>query len=115
MVNLINSSPITLRWLDRLKSKIEELGHSITFGEAKFYLSLKSTKKRRNIAYLHPQKNKIRLFTRLDPSFDNSLKPTPSTSKYAKMYPSLFVITSENLINKAIELIISSYKEDLQK
>jgi hypothetical protein len=59
---------------------------------------------------MNPQKSQIRVFLRLDPSYDLQLQPTPSTSGYAKSYPSLFLAKDESMIGKTIELIISSYE-----
>jgi len=109
---LITSSPLTLNWLNKIKQKIER-EYSFGYNEGKYSFSIKSPETKRNIAYLHPQKTQIRLFLRLPPSHDSSLKPTPSSGKWAEMYPSLFLIKSKSTIDKAIELIIDSYKYDL--
>ena len=113
MDTLITSSPTTLEWLNSLRSKIEEKIPSLIYGEFKYWASFKSLGTKRNIVYLQPQKSQIRLFTRLDPSFDNFLQSTPSSDKWRDMFPSIFLVKSENLIDKACDLIISSYKEDL--
>jgi len=115
MDKLITSSPTTLRWLSTIKAKVKEKNLSLKYSEAKYYASFKSTKTNRNIAYLQPQKNQVRLFTTLAPSFNSSLQMTPSSSKWADMYPSIFTIRSEDSINKTIEFIISSYEEDSHK
>lgn len=112
MAKLIDASSTTLRWLNSIRLEIEQKYPTLEFGEAKHYAFFKSPKTNRNIVYLHPQKTQIRLFTRLDPSYDNSLQPTPSSGSWAEMYPSIFMIKSENMIKKAVELIISSHKYD---
>jgi hypothetical protein len=115
MKTLITSSPITLRWLNKIKSKINEKIISLIYGESKYWASFKSPETNRNVVYLQPQKSQIRLFTRLDLSYDNSLEPTPASRRWARNYPSIFLIRSENSIDKAVELIIASYKEDFGK
>jgi len=115
MDTLITSSPTTLEWLKKIKLRIEREIPSLRYDESKYWASFKNPKTNRNVVYLQPQITQIRLFTRLDPSFDSSLKRTPSSSGWAKMYPSIFLITSENLIDKAVELIIASYREDLRR
>lgn len=110
MDKLIQSSTITLRWLKRIKSKIEEKAPSLRYKEAEYYAQFWSPEKNKNIVQIHPQKKQIRVFLRLDLSYDPQLQLTPSTSGYAKSYPSLFLIGDENMIGKAIELIISSYE-----
>ena len=112
MDKLITSSPTTLRWLSTIKAKVKEKNLSLKYSEAEYYASFWSPKTKRNIAYLQPQKTHIRLFTRLAPSFNSALQTTPSSSKWADMYPSIFKVRSEDSINKAIEFIISSYEED---
>jgi len=108
MDKLINSSPTTLRWLKRIRSEIEKRAPSLRYKEAKHYAPFWSPEKNKNIVQIHPQRKKIRLFLRLDPSYDLQLQPTPSTFGYAESYPSLFSIRDESMIEKAIELIISS-------
>ncbi len=115
MDTLITSSPTTLGWLSRIKSEIEQRMPSLTYGESKYWASFKSRKTNRNVVYLQPQKTQMRLFTRLDLSLDNSLQPTPASMAWADMYPSIFLIRSESAIDKAVELILASYNEDLRK
>ena len=112
---LITSSSNTIRWLSTIKTKVEEKNMSLKYSESKYYASFWSPKTKRNIAYLQPQKTQIRLFTRLAPSFNSALQTTPSSSKWADMYPSIFKVRSEDSINKAIEFIISSYEEDFRE
>jgi hypothetical protein len=99
-----------LRWLKRIKSEIEEKVPSLRYKEAKYYAQFWSPEKNKNITQMNPQKSQIRVFLRLDPSYDLQLQPTPSTSGYAKSYPSLFLAKDESMIGKTIELIISSYE-----
>jgi hypothetical protein len=115
METLITSSPTTLGWLNKIKTRTKEKISSLIYGESKYWASLKSHETNRNVVYLLPQKSQIRLFTRLDVSFDAVLQPTPSSSRWAEMYPSIFLIKSKNSVDKAVELIIASYNEDLRK
>jgi hypothetical protein len=111
---LITSSPATKEWLRIIKSNIAAKIPSLIYNEFKYWASFKSAETKRNIVYLHPQKGQIRLFTILDLSFDNSLQRTPSSSKWADLFPSIFLIKSGTLINKACDLIMSSYQENLR-
>ena len=115
MSTLITSSPTTLRWLNKIKSKIEEKIPLLIYGERIYWALFKSPETNRNVVLLHPQRSQIRLFTRLNLSFDSSLQPTPSSRGYMTMYPSIFLIRHENSIDKAVELIIASYEEDLRR
>jgi len=111
---LITSSLTTLEWLKRIKSKIDGKIPSLTYHESKHWAWFRNPRTNRNVVYLNPQKTQIRLFTRLDPSFDNVLQPTSASRYWKEMYPSIFFIRSENAIEKAVKLIISSYEKDLQ-
>ena len=114
MDKLITSSPTTLRWLNKIVSKVKEKNPSLIYGESKYWASFKSPRTNRNCVYLQPQKTQIRLFTRLELSQDDDLQPTPASTGWADMYPSIFLIKSEDVIEKAVELIISSYEYDLR-
>jgi len=115
MDKLINSSSTTLRWLKRIRSEIEKRAPSLRYKETKHYAPFWSPGKNKNIVQIHPQKKQIRVFLRLDLSYDPQLQPTPSTYGYAKSYPSLFLAKNESMIGKTIELIISSYENTRQQ
>jgi len=115
MDTLVDSSPTTLEWLSIIKSNIEGKIPSLIYDEHKYWASFKSSETKRKIVHLHPQKGQIRLFTILDQSFDDSLERAPNTGTWAKNFPSMFKIKSVALINKACDLIMSSYQEDLYK
>ena len=115
MPKLITSSSTTLQWLNNIRFEIERRSPFLEYKEGKYWASFKSLKTNRNIAYLQPQKSQIRLFVRINPSYEKSLQPTPSSGIWAEMYPSVFVMGSKNMIEKAIELIISSYEYDMQQ
>jgi hypothetical protein len=111
MEKLIDSSGSTLRWLSKIRSIINEKTPSLIYKEAKYWASLNNPETERNVVCFHPTSNQIRLFTKLDHNFDRVLQPSPS-SKQWKVYASIFTIRSEEDIEKAIELIVSSYLED---
>lgn len=113
MDKIVTSSPTTLGWIEKVKSEIEKRTTSLKYAESKYWVSFKSSETNRNAVYLQPQKTQIRLFTKLDLSFDNALEPTPSSSGWADTYPSIFLIRSEEAIENAVKLIINSYEQDL--
>lgn len=114
MDKLITSSPKTLKWLNRVKTAIEDKMPSLQYSESKYWALFKSPETNRNVVYLQPQKSQIRLFTRLDLSFDSSLQPTPASRGWAERYPAIFLIRSDNAIDRAVGLIMSSYGKDLR-
>lgn len=111
---LIESSPMTIRWLNTIKSKIKETIPSLIYGESEHYASFKSPDTNRNVVYLRPYKTLIQLFTRLPLSFNNQLQPSRTSSGW-RMYPSKFTIRFEDEIGKAIYLIDNSYQYDLSR
>jgi len=115
MGTFITSSAATSRWLNKIRTKSEERNPSLLYSESNCWVSFKCPSTNRSAVYLQPQKSQIRLFTRLNPSFDGSIQPTPSSIGYAERYPLTFLIKYENSIDKAVELIIAFYEEDLRK
>ncbi len=113
VITLVESSPETLRWLKKLRDMVEKRIPSLEYGESKYYAFLKSADRGRNVVMLNPRMTHIRLFTRLGPSSDSDLTATPSTSRWEGQYPSMFVIRSEDSIEKAANLIEKSYQFDL--
>lgn len=114
MDTLITSSPITLKWIEKIKSEIKKRNSSLIYSESKYWFSFKNLETNRKVVYLQPQKKQIRLFIKLDSTFNSSLKPTPASGSWADTFPSIFLIKSEEAIVKAVQLIISSYKLDLR-
>jgi len=98
---LIQSSPTTRSWLQRLRDGLPELAYS----ESTYYAAFKTGAPRKTLAYLNPAKRGIRLFLPLDLGDDTRLRPTPSTSGWAKRFPSVFRISSEDDLATATELI----------
>jgi predicted transport protein len=115
MDRLVDSSPKTREWLDIIKSNIKKISSSLEYKEHKYWASFRNPDKKRNIVQLHPQKTQIRLFTRLPSTFNDQLEPTPSTGIWAEKYPSIFKIKTKQEIDKAIELILKSYRFDLSQ
>lgn len=111
---LLDSSPTTLAWLDMIRARVGKEIPSLSYEESKHWATLKSPKTNRSVCYLNPQKSQIRLFTKLDSSYDSHLQPTPLSHGWAAQYPSIFVIRSESEIGKAVELISKSYEKDLR-
>lgn len=112
MGELITSSPVTLKWLNEIRSEIEQINKWLEYNATKYWATFKSLKTGRNIAYLQPQKTQIRLFLRLEPSSDSSLLPAPSSGSWQKNYPSLFLIKDATMTKKASILIIKSCEYD---
>ena len=114
MTTLVESSPTTLRWLSEIRQGVEKMAPSLEYGEGEYWAFFKSREKGRNVVQLNPRKKQIRIFTKLDLSFDKELQQTLSSSGYAELYPSTFFVKSEVAIPKAIKFIISSYELDLR-
>lgn len=115
MKGLITSSRMTLKWLYIIKCEVEKKIPSVIYTESKYWAALNNPNSNRNFVYLQPQKGQMRLFTKLTPSSNDLLRPTPATDKYAEMYPSIFKIRSEDMIDNAVKLIILSYEEDVRE
>lgn len=114
MDKLITSSPKTLKWLSIMKSRVVMEIPSLSYRESKYWASFRNSETNRNVVYLQPQKNQIRLFTKLSISFDSSLQITPSTNQWAETFPSIYLIQTEDTIDKAVNLIVNSYNKDLE-
>ncbi len=112
MDTLVKSSPKTLDWLNKIKTIVEGRIKSLRYEPKKYWAIFKSKGTNRDVCQLNPQVNQIRLLTKLHPSDDYELEPSPATGEWFETYPSLFVVESEQDIDKAIELIISSWIRD---
>jgi len=100
---LVQSSTKTRSWLQSLRDRIPELEYS----EAKYYAAFKTGPPRRAVAYLNPAQRSIRVFLALDPS-ETDLRQTPSTSRWAARFPSVFQIADEQDLARAGQLILMS-------
>ena len=112
MDKLITSSSITRQWLNNIVSEVKKRISSVRYKESKHYASLKNSATGKIFVHLNPQPHQIRLFTPLDQLYDTVLRPSRSGWKH---FLSVFVIKSEDMIDKAIDLIISSYEEDCHR
>ena len=101
---LVQSSPTTRSWLQRLHDSLPQL----EYGEAKYYASFKTEPPRRAVAYLNPAQRGVRVFLALDPGGEPDLQPTPSTSTWAVRFPSVFQIAGEQDLTRAGQLILRS-------
>ncbi len=107
MDTLVASSPKTRSWLNQIRIEIEKRNQFLTYKEEKYWAIFKSSNK--DVCHLNPQKDKIRLLTPLPLDVDFSLEQSPATGEWKKAYPSKFEITSENDVEKAVDLIILSW------
>lgn len=109
---LVNSSPMTRKWLEQIKSEVKKKLPSVRYEDKIYYCPFKNSETNRNFAQLHPEVTQIRLFTKLHVDFDSDLKRSPATGDWKKSFPSVFTIKSEKDKEKAIRLIIESYSFD---
>jgi hypothetical protein len=107
---LINSSPITLKWLEKLERFIKkEINVDLNIINRKYWAPLRKQGERKNFAYIHPQKTQIRIVLALPKSASKYLNDSPSTKKWHDNFPALFVIKNENDIRTAIRIIKAIY------
>jgi hypothetical protein len=99
---LVQSSPRTQTWLRRLRDGLPQL----EYGETKYWAAFRNA--RRAVAYLNPAQKSARLFLALDPVHNRGLQPTPSTSSWKRLFPSVFEIAGEQDLTEARRLILES-------
>lgn len=85
----------------------DQLPH-LEYGTSKHWASFRSLPTGRVVAYLHPSKQRIRLFLGILPDRETDLRPTPSSRSWAERFPSIFEITGEQQLAKAVRLIGAS-------
>ena len=100
---LVRASQTTRLWLLWLHEQIPELKYT----EAKYWAAFKSGRSGA-VAQLNPSQRSVRLFLTLDTSSEQDLKPTPSTGTWAKRFPSVFDIASQQDLPRAVQLIQSA-------
>ncbi|MDD2890874.1 MAG: hypothetical protein PHE49_09610 [bacterium] len=115
MCKLIQSSAKTREWINNIKFIVSDRPPKLIYEEVEYWAILKSREKDRAVAQLNPTKTQIRLFTKLDMSFDSLLEEAPSSGNRKKEFPTMFLITDESSIDKAVSLIIASYEKDLSQ
>ncbi len=112
-MTLAQSSPLTREWINRIRIGVVNLIPTIQFEEVKYYAKFISAERNRVIAYLNPIKRNIRLFLRIDMDQEIDIDQTPSSSDWAETFPSIYNIDSIEKIERAIELIVFSYQNNL--
>jgi predicted HNH restriction endonuclease len=95
---------MTLSWLASLRARLPRLAYS----EAMHYAAFRVKGGGRAIAYVNPAKRSIRLFLPLGPDADSRLRATPSTSSWARRFPSVFRISGERDLPVAARMIARS-------
>ncbi len=106
---------MTLRWLETIKAIVLKEIPSSEYYETQNYASFKNPSVNRRFSQLNPLTNEIRVFLKIPITFDVRLELAPTTKGWAKSYPVMFKVLSENDAEKAACLIIESYKCDLNK
>jgi hypothetical protein len=101
---LVQSSPTTRSWLQRLHDSLPQLEYS----EKKYWAIFKTGDPRRPVAYLNPSKQGARVFLALDPGGEPDLQQTPSTLSWAARFPSVFPVAGEQDLRRAGQLILMS-------
>jgi len=104
---LVQSGPTTRSWLRSLRDRLPQFEYS----EVKYWASFRDRSSNKAYAYLNPSKGAIRLFLALDPTAQRELQPTPSTSRWAARFPSIFSITRETDLPRATQLVLDSQAE----
>lgn len=98
---LTQSSRATRSWVRGLRDRLPEL----KYGESRYWATFRSQASRGVVAYLNPSQKGVRLFLALDPASGPDLQPTPSSSGWARRYPSVFQIGGERDLPRAAQLI----------
>lgn len=107
---LINSSPITLQWLEKLERSIKkEIDSDFKILSRKYWAPLRKQGERKNLAYIHPQKTQIRIVVALPKSASKYLKDSPSTKKWYDDFPAMFMIKNESDIDLAVRIFKAVY------
>jgi predicted HNH restriction endonuclease len=105
---LVQSSPETRSWLRNLRDELPQLDYA----EAKRWASFKTRDRPdrlgTKVGYLNPSKKGIRLFLPFDPDIARRLEQTPSTSRWARRFPSVLQISSQQNSIEASQLILQA-------
>ncbi|MBD3214409.1 MAG: hypothetical protein GF311_17490 [Candidatus Lokiarchaeota archaeon] len=104
---------MTRDWLKIIKKRIEERNSGVFYSEKKYWVKFESLEEDRAIAWIQANKKSLRLFLKLDYNIYNDLNESPCTQNWGKSFPSVYKISSAEQINRAIELILESYFNDL--
>ena len=111
--SIITSSAETRSWLELIISSLAEQLPQLEYTESKYWGVFKNRTTNRNVVYIQPTKEQIRLHTRLPLTYDEALEETSASKEWAERCPSLFRLRSEFDIKKAVSLIVGSYNFDL--
>jgi hypothetical protein len=111
----VRASPLTRTWLEIIKASVLREIPSSEYYEAKNYASFRNPSVNRRFSQLNPLAKEIRVFLKIPITLDARLELAPTTKGYAKSYPVMFKVLSENDAKKAEYLIIESYKHDSKK
>jgi hypothetical protein len=114
-VPIISSSDKTRGWLELIREKVAATMPYLKYEENLYWATFWNRDTRRNVAYLHPQVNQIRVFTKLPIIDGEPLKPTPSSANWLEELPSQFTLRSVNDIDKAVSIIAASCGYDMGK
>ena len=112
MSSIITSSSETRSWLELIIAGVAEQIPDLQYTESKFWGAFKNPATYRNVVYIQPTKETIRIHMKLPLTFDEALEETSASKDWAETCPSLFRVRSEFDVTKAISLIVGSYNFD---
>lgn len=111
---LKQSSTQTWNWLSRIKNQLRVQCPTLEYKEAGYWAQFFSAETGRTVAQLNPSKHKIRVLLRLPLDADKSLEQTPATMSWAKQYPTMFQVISDDSIQVAVRVIAAALRRELQ-
>jgi hypothetical protein len=112
---LRTSSAKTRGWVRQIQIEVKTRVPWCDWEEAEYWVTFYSRKTNRVPCQLNPQKNQIRTFLVLPEDFCDELSEAPSTKGWKERYQSLYTITERQMLEEAVELIISAFEYDLHK
>ena len=112
MSSIVTASAEPRSWLKLIVSSLAEQLPQLEYAESKYWGVFKNPTTNRNVVYIQPTKEQIRLHTRLPLTYDEALEETSASKEWAETCPSLFRLRSEFDIEKAVSLIVGSYNFD---
>lgn len=98
---LVRAGPQSRNWLKTLRAEFSDFDYR----EAQHYASFRRTPHDRALAYLNPSKTSIWLFLPFEPDPEQGILKTPSSSNWAKQFPSVFRISRDSDVLMAVRLI----------
>jgi hypothetical protein len=107
---LVDASSTTLQWLEKLERGIKrEIDSDFKILRRKYWAPLRKQGDKKHFAYIHPQKNQIRIVIRLPKSASKYLVISPATKNWYNYFPGMFKIKNEDDINIAIRILKAIY------